>query len=131
MAGASRPAPGDGRPVETRFEIGGERVERGALGTTRAGGRHHPRTNLHDDFLPRLRVAADVFEVERVEREPGRFQPRVVTRDAVPREQRGRRGSLNAGAARRRVWAPAVCAVARRHRSTTVHVTQGQPAEAV
>ena len=43
-----------------------------------------PGANLADDFFPRLRVAADVVEVERVEREAAGLQPLVVTGDAVP-----------------------------------------------
>ena len=80
--------------IETGFELRGERVEDRALGAAGAARGHHPRSDLPDDLLPRLRVSADARDVQRVERQSGGLQLLVVTRDAVLLEKRriGRRG---------------------------------------
>ena len=59
-------------------------VDRRTPGTRRTGRRHHPGLQLADDLFPGLRMAIDLREVRRIEREPPGFRARVVAGDAVP-----------------------------------------------
>ena len=68
------PGAGHGGGIKTRFEVGRQRVERGALGTPCARRRHHARPDLHDDFFPGCRIAGHLIQVQGVEREARRFR---------------------------------------------------------
>src|SRR5262249_37783017 len=71
------------RAIQPRLELRGKSVEYAPFRPSRAAWRHHAGPDLPDDLLPRRRIARDVFEVFRVEREPRDLRAIVVTGDAV------------------------------------------------
>jgi hypothetical protein len=77
-----------GRAIETRFQLGGKCIEPRSIGPLRTARRHHAGADLLDDLFPRLDVAADLRDVEPIELETRRFQPLIVTGDAVLIEER-------------------------------------------
>ena len=83
--------------VQRRLEIRDRLPRRGARGTGPAGGRHRADAQLADDLFPDARIVRDRRRVRGIEREPGRAQPLVVTRDAVAVEQRAHRRSVRRG----------------------------------
>ena len=103
-----------GGAIELGLQVADQRLDLGARGAEAARRGHRPHAQLLDDLLPEACALSDGGEIERVEREPGRAQPFVVTGDAVAVEQRpvrrgGYRGNdwlrtgLHRGAARSQV----------------------------
>ena len=74
--------------VERVFKPRHEPVDRGLIRPRHAGRRHHAAAQLPHDFLPHVRVAGKLGEVHRVEGEVGRLETLVMTRHAVPVEER-------------------------------------------
>ena len=65
-----------GGPVELVLEPRRHRLVHGRFGPARAGRRHHARAQLAHDQLERLRMAADVVQIDRIERQfPRRIHP--------------------------------------------------------
>ena len=71
------------------FERSGDRLVGCLVRPRCAGRRHRARAQLADDLLPQFRVRARLVEGGRVDDQPRGFQPRVVTGDAVLREDGG------------------------------------------
>ena len=89
--GAAGIGVGGGDAVEGRLEGRHDGGVGGRLGPRPAHRGHRPRPQLPHDRLPRRGVVAHAGGVQRVEREPGRLQPLVVTGDAVAVEDRADR----------------------------------------
>jgi len=94
----------------------------------RRAGRHQPATQLVVDLLPDRRALADLLHVDRIQREPARLQPLVMTRHAVLIEYRPVAGTLEPALQRQGPWptpprgrrpAPQVALRQRRHGSTS------------
>ena len=86
--GAAHPRIGGGGPVERRLEEPTRARASPRSGRGPPGGRHRADPQLADHVLPDDRIARDVGQVRRVEREPRGAQPRVVADDAVAVEHR-------------------------------------------
>src|SRR5262245_46521750 len=107
--------------IEPRFEPGRGAVRERLVGTRTANRRHGAGPELPDDFFPHVRVFADLFHVQRVEREPGSLDSRVVAGDAVLVEHgAGRR------ARRLRRFGPPLHGLRHRHDDRTQHPDERQ-----
>ena len=94
------------RTVERGFQIRHDRLVRRLIRPRAAGRRHHAAAKLPHDFLPGLRIHADVLHIERVEREPRCLDVVVVTADAVPIKAGPLRGDGGRQRARGRLLEP-------------------------
>ena len=85
------------RFVERRFQPRHERIAGRPVRARSTGRRHGAHPKLADDLLPHLRARADIGRTQRVEGQPCRAKPLIVTTDAVLGED----DSLGEGGVRR------------------------------
>ena len=83
--------------IELALHPADQRLERGRIRPPHAGRRHHAGAQLADDFFADLRVVAEVREIELVEQQVRRLQPRVVAGHTVLVDQRALRGGVRRG----------------------------------
>ena len=69
--------------VEFPFEPGDKRVGRGRFGPTHPARRHRADAQSAYDLFPGLGIAAHVGDIQLIDRQATRLQPRVVTGHAV------------------------------------------------
>jgi hypothetical protein len=74
--------------VDRRLEIRRETRQRRLVGTRHADRRHHPATNLADDFFPNLGAGRSVGHVHAFQNEPPCLGSLVVAGDTVLVDQR-------------------------------------------
>jgi len=86
--------------VERRFEPVRHCVVASLVGTTGSRGRHRAGAEPANNFFPGVSMLTDHARIQPVQLEAGGLQPLVVTRDAIPIEQRPDLG--RAGPRRRR-----------------------------
>ena len=88
----NRCSPGAGRcvvggAIELPFHPRDDRLQGRGVGTPRAGRRHQPGAHLAHHRLGHVHVVAEVREIELIEQQVGRLEPRVVAGHAVLVEQ--------------------------------------------
>ena len=74
--------------VEGALEVVGQRVVRGGVGPRAPGGRHGAGAQLLRHLLPHVGAAADVADIDGVERQAAGQQTLVVAADAVALQKR-------------------------------------------
>ncbi len=73
----------NGRAIEFSRQVGDESLARRGIGPRGVLRRHHADADLANRFFPDVERRGDSFEVQRVQTQPGRLRPLVVTADTV------------------------------------------------
>jgi len=79
---------GDRTAIECIFHPADQRLKGGRIRPPHSCRRHHARPKSPDDFFPDFRMVPELCEVQLVQQQVGRLQPRVVAHHTILVDER-------------------------------------------